>query len=167
MEITAKLNKLRIAPRKMRLLADLIRGKEAQRARALLALDLKRGALPLRKLLDSAIANAKNNFHLDEKSLVIYKIMVDEGVKLKRWRARARGRANRIEKKTSHITIVLKEQGGVKALETKGGEIAKQPKKEKTPKTLIEKKKTGLMQKDTIKIKSRAASTKTFRRKSI
>lgn len=167
MEITAKLNKLRIAPRKMRLLADLIRGKQAQRARALLELDLKRGALPLKKLLDSAIANAKNNFHLDEKSLVIYKIMVDEGVKLKRWRARARGRANRIEKKTSHITIILKEQGGVKVLENKEIETVRQPKKEKAPRTLVEKKKTGLTQKDTVKIKGQPSSTKTFRRKSI
>lgn len=68
---------------------------------------LKKGSRPMSKLLDSAVANAKNNFHLDEDTLYTSKITVDEGPKLKRWRARSRGRAYEIQKKTSHITLIL------------------------------------------------------------
>lgn len=110
MEVIAKLNNLRIAPRKTRLLTNMIKGKTATKARSVLVFSVKKGALPLQKLLDSAIANAKNNFHLKEDNLLISAIKVDEGRKLKRWRARARGRACRIEKKTSNITLVLSEQ---------------------------------------------------------
>jgi len=109
MEVTAKLNYLRIAPRKVRLLADLIRGKKVKEAITLLDFSLKKGSRPIKKLLEQALANAKNNFQLEESSLYISKITVDEGPKLKRWRARARGRAARIQKKTSHITLILDE----------------------------------------------------------
>lgn len=105
--ILAKLNNLRISPRKVRLVADMIRGKKAGKAQAFLSFCVKKGALPLKKLLDSAIANAKNNFKLKEDDLFISQIKVDEGRTLKRWRARARGRACRIEKKTSNITLNL------------------------------------------------------------
>lgn len=107
-EVIAKLNNLRIAPRKTRLLANMIKGKTATKARSVLAFSVKKGALSLQKLLDSAIANAKNNFHLKEDDLRILAVKVDEGRKLKRWRARARGRACRIEKKTSNITLILR-----------------------------------------------------------
>lgn len=108
MEIIAKLNYLRIAPRKMRLLVDLIRGKKVQKAMALLDFSTKKGSQPLKKVLEQALANAKNNFSIDDENLFyISKITVDEGPKLKRWRARARGRAAKIEKKTSHINLVL------------------------------------------------------------
>lgn len=108
MQIKAQLNYLRIAPRKVRLAADLIRGKAAPQAKALLDFSLKRGAEPLKKLLDSAVANAKSNFAIDnEEDLYVAKITVDEGPKLKRWRARARGRAMQIQKKTSHVNLVL------------------------------------------------------------
>ncbi len=109
MQVTAKLNYLRIAPRKMRLLADLIRGKKVQEAMTLLDFSTKKGSNPLKKVLEQAIANAENNFQLEKPSLYISKITVDEGPKLKRWRARARGRAARIQKKTSHISLVLNE----------------------------------------------------------
>ena len=107
MEIVAKLNNLRISPRKVRLVAGLVRGKTAAEARAFLSFCVKKGALPFKKLFDSAVANAKNNFHLKEEELCVASIKVDEGRKLKRWRARARGRACRIEKKTSNITLCL------------------------------------------------------------
>ena len=107
MEVKATLRYLRIAPRKVRLVADLIRGKKVAEARAILDFTLKKPAHPLRKLLDQAVANALHNFQLDENSLWVSKIAVDEGPKLKRWRARARGRAVEIQKKTSHITLVL------------------------------------------------------------
>lgn len=107
MEVKAQLNNLRIAPRKVRLLADLIRGKDISEAKTILNFNLKRGALPLLKLLNSAIASAKNNLLAKEEDLIINEIKVNGGPKMKRWRARARGRANRIEKKTSHVSLVL------------------------------------------------------------
>jgi large subunit ribosomal protein L22 len=109
-EVKAHLNYLRIAPRKVRLVVDLIRGKSVQEARNILNFTVKRAALPIRKLLDSAVANAKNNFNLDEKKLYIKKIFVNEGPKLKRYRPASRGRAVEVQKKTSHITIILDEK---------------------------------------------------------
>jgi len=107
MPITAKLNYLRVAPRKVRLAADLIRGKTVEEAQVILNFTNKKTALPLLKLLKQAIANAKNNFQEEQSNLYISKITADEGPKLKRWRARARGRAFEIQKKTSHITLIL------------------------------------------------------------
>jgi len=118
MSVIAKLRYLRIAPRKVRLVADLIRGKRIEEAQNILNFTIKKAAPPLLKLLRSAVANAKNNFRLDESNLYITKILVDEGPKYKRWRARARGRAEEIQKKTSHVTVVL-------------DEIVKKPKKVK------------------------------------
>jgi len=110
MESEAKLNYLRISPRKVRLVADLIRGKKAREAAAILVFTTKKAAKPMKKLLDSAIANAKNNFQAEEDTLYISKITVDEAPKLKRWRARSRGRSMQIQKKASHIAIVLSGQ---------------------------------------------------------
>lgn len=121
MSITAKLRYLRIAPRKVRLTADLIRGKKVQEALNQLQFITKRAALPLTKLLKSAMASARNNFGLEEGNLYISKITVDEGPKLKRWMPRARGRVTEIQKKTSHITLIL-------------DEITKKPKKVKKAK---------------------------------
>ncbi|PIW91361.1 MAG: 50S ribosomal protein L22, partial [Candidatus Nealsonbacteria bacterium CG_4_8_14_3_um_filter_37_36] len=104
--VTAKLRYLRITPRKVRQVSDLIRGKTVEEAQTILRYTVKKAAQPLLKLLKSAVASAKNNFQLEELNLYISKILVDEGPKLKRWRARARGRADEIQKKTSHVTIV-------------------------------------------------------------
>jgi len=112
MEIKAKLNHLRIAPRKVRLVANMIRGKKALDALDLLNFVIKRPGLPIMKLLASAIANARNNFHIESENLFITKITVDEGPMQKRWMPRARGVAGPIHKKTSHITLVLEEVGG-------------------------------------------------------
>lgn len=109
MKISAKLSYLRIAPRKVRLVADLIRGKKVSEALVLLKFSSKRAARPLRKLVEQAIRNAEHGFQLTESNLYIDKISVDEGPKLKRWRARARGQAFEIQKKTSHIILVLDE----------------------------------------------------------
>jgi len=121
MPATAKLRYLRIAPRKVRLVADLIRGKRVTEAQALLRFLSKRASLPLAKLLKSATDSAKNNLQLEENNLYISKITVDEGPKLKRWQPRARGQAYEIQKKTSHITITL-------------DELEKRPKRVKKPK---------------------------------
>lgn len=109
MPITAKLRYLRIAPRKVRLVADLIRRKSAEEAKNILNFTTKKAASVILKLLKSAVANGKNNFQLEEGNLYIQKILVDEGPRFKRWFPRARGKADEIQKKTSHITIILEE----------------------------------------------------------
>lgn len=109
-EIKARLNYLRISPRKVRLVADLIRGRDVREARSILNFTLKRAARPILKLLNSAIASAKNNFHKEENNLYIKTIKVDEGPALKRWMPRARGRADLIKKRTSHVTLILSEK---------------------------------------------------------
>jgi len=106
---TAKLRYLRIAPRKVRLVADLIRGKTVKKAESILTFTTKGAASSALKLLKQAVANAKNNFQVDENDLYISKIIVDEGKKYKRQLPRARGRADIILKRTSHITLVLDE----------------------------------------------------------
>jgi len=108
-QATAKLNYLRIAPRKVRLVADLVRGMNANKAVAILANTRKRASEPMMKLVKSAIANAKNNLEMDENKLYIAELRVDEGPTLKRWRPRAFGRAYGINKRTSHIKLILKE----------------------------------------------------------
>jgi len=109
-EIKAKLKYLRIAPRKVRLVADLIRGRKAEEAAVILKFIAKRAAKPISKLLHSALANAENNFQAKAEKLYISKITVDEAPKMKRWRARSRGRSMQIQKKSSHITIILEEE---------------------------------------------------------
>ncbi len=109
MAITAKLSYKRIAPRKVRLLADLIRGKSAHQARAILNFLPNKSAGVILKLLNQAVNSAKNNFKIDEDNLYISKIIVDAGPILKRFRPRARGSAYEIQKKTSHIKITLQE----------------------------------------------------------
>lgn len=147
MQVTAKLNYLRIAPRKMRLLVDLIRGEKVQKAMTLLDFSIKKGSKPLKKVLEQAVANAENNFQLEKSLLYISKITIDEGPKLKRWRARARGRAARIEKKTSHISLVLSEVKEKKKKRVKKPSLAKvrkvkEKKTKKVPAFKPEKKKT-------------------------
>lgn len=125
MEITAKLKYFRMAPRKVRLVADLIRGMDTKEAKAYLKVTNKKIAEPLLKLLNSAIANAENNFNLDKDNLYISKIMVNGGPTLKRWMPRAYGRANEIKKRTSHITIVLDEKVKSKKRKQKNKETTK------------------------------------------
>lgn len=100
---TATLRNYRQAPRKVRLIADLVRGKSAARALALLSMLPKRGAEPMAKLIKSAVSNAK----AEATELYIQKIEVNGGVVFKRQMPRARGRASLIKKKTSHITLSL------------------------------------------------------------
>ena len=110
MQVTAKLRHLRIAPRKVRLVADSIRGLDVLIAQNSLQLINKKTAKPILKLLNSAIANAENNFKLKKDNLYISELRVDEGPVLKRWQPRAFGRASAIHKKTSHISIILDEK---------------------------------------------------------
>ena len=133
MQTQAKLRHLRISPRKVRLVADLIRGLDTGVAQHRLKFTPKRSSAHLLKLLNSAVANAEHNFKLEPTNLKIDSIMVDQGPTLKRWRARAFGRANQIQKKTSHITIVLGEKvEGLKAEVKKSKKkVTETPKKEK------------------------------------
>ena len=105
--VRAQAKYVRCAPRKARLVVDHIRGKSIDQARAILNHTPKVAARDVLKLLESAVANAENNHELDPDDLVVRKIYVDEGPTLKRYRPRALGRATRIRKRTSHMTIQL------------------------------------------------------------
>jgi len=92
------------------LVVDLIRGKKAADAKTVLSFTVNKPARNVLKLLNSAIASAKNNFHIDESKLIVQKIFVDEGSKLKRQHPMSRGRAYPIMKRTSHITLILSDK---------------------------------------------------------
>jgi len=111
MEATARLRYARITPRKARVAANAVRGKRVDQAMSILAFAPKKSARMLHKLLISAVANAEHAHKgkLDVDRLLVRSIQVDEGPTAKRWRARAMGRATRVNKKTAHITIVLDE----------------------------------------------------------
>ena len=96
---------VRVSPMKARRVVDLIRDMPAQEALSVLQFAPQAASEPVRKVLASAVANAENNFSLDPESLIISRAYVDEGPTLKRFRPRAQGRAYRIRKRTSHITI--------------------------------------------------------------
>jgi large subunit ribosomal protein L22 len=110
MEARAYLKYARISPRKVQIVLDLIRGKSADMATAILKHTPKAASEPLEKLLKSAMANAENNHNMDKNNLYISECFVDPGPTMKRIRPRARGRAFRVFKRSSHITMVLKER---------------------------------------------------------
>lgn len=104
---SAKLNYLRMSPSKVRLVLDEIRGEKVDEAVAILSLSEKVAAEPILKLLNSAIANAENNLGMNRDELYVAETYANEGPTLKRIRPRAMGRATRIRKRTSHVTIIL------------------------------------------------------------
>ena len=110
MEVKAQLNGLRIAPRKVRAVTNLVKGKDVVYALNQMEFLMKRPVLSLIKLLNSAIANAENNFSMVKENLYIKEFLVDEGIKLKRYSPKAQGRAGEIQKKTSKIRLVLDER---------------------------------------------------------
>ena len=107
-EARAKLTFLRVAPRKARLVADLIRGLPVEEARQQLEFSARAVARPLLKLLDSAIANARHE-NLDEDNLYVHRIWVDAGATIHRFMPRAMGRVSPVNKRTSHVTLIVKE----------------------------------------------------------
>ena len=109
MATTAKLKFTRISPQKMRLIADQVRGLPVDRALNLLSFSNKKSAVAIKKLLESAIANAEHNDGADIDNLKIQSICIDQGPTMKRLQARARGRADRILKRTSHVTVTVAE----------------------------------------------------------
>ncbi len=109
MEAKAYLRHVRISPRKVQIVLDLIRNKPAKLAIAILENTPKSASKPVAKLVASAMANASNNFNMDENELYVAECFVSPGPIMKRIRPRAQGRAFRILKRTSHITMVLRE----------------------------------------------------------
>jgi large subunit ribosomal protein L22 len=107
MEVAAKLRNARISAQKCRLVADQIRGAPVDRALQILAFSPKKAARLVKKVLESAIANAEHNQGADIDELKVARVFVDEGPSLKRFHARAKGRGNRIVKRTSHITVAV------------------------------------------------------------
>jgi len=110
MEAKAHLRYARISPRKVKIVCDLIRGKDVKTAQAILMQTPKAASELLLKLLHSAVANAENNHNMDPDSLYVSETYANPGPILKRIMPRARGGASRINKRTSHITIVVKEK---------------------------------------------------------
>ncbi|MEK7506631.1 MAG: 50S ribosomal protein L22 [Patescibacteria group bacterium] len=134
MQVKAQLNNLRIAPRKVRLLAGPLKNLNVARAKSHLEHLTKKAGRPLAKLLDSALANAHNNFGLVKENLYIKQVIVNEGPKLKRFRPKGFGMTSPIEKKTSHIGIILDERVPGMRIERPRAEIERrvEPSPEKT-----------------------------------
>lgn len=114
MESKAVAKYIRMSSTKIRQVADLIRGKSVREALAILRYTPKGSGLDISKAVKSAAANAEHNYEMDSDSLYISKIFIDEGPTLKRFKPRAMGRADRIRKRTSHITVVVSEREEVK-----------------------------------------------------
>jgi large subunit ribosomal protein L22 len=110
MEIKAVARFVRVSPQKVRLVMAQIRGEKVEDALSLLIFAPQKGAKILKKLVDSAVANAQENTDMDVDNLYISKIYADEGPTQKRWRPRALGRATKILKRTSHLTVILDEK---------------------------------------------------------
>lgn len=115
MEVKAKARFIRMSPRKIRLVIDMIRGLSVNQARLQLHVMKKAAAEPVEKLLESAVANAEHNFQLKAQDLYIKQIIADGGPTLDRWRARAFGRAASIRRRTTHISITLEPRQPSKA----------------------------------------------------
>lgn len=126
-QVSAKLRYLKISPRKVRLVADIIRGLPVEEAEAQLLLSGKRASADILKLLKSAVANAKHNYQIDASKLYIKKIKVDKAPVLKRWMPRASGSVSMIQKRMSHVVIEL---GEVKKAAEKKFIIPKKERKE-------------------------------------
>ena len=173
MDITVKLNHLRISPRKVRQAVNLVRGKKAQEAQTLLKFSAVKPAKAVLKLLDSAVAAAKNNFQIEPENLYISEIFANEGPKLKRFRPVSRGSAHPLWKRNSHVELTLSEITPTARKEKSAEpEEQKQEKPEaaaaetsKEAKTKKEKPKFG--KKDTRKQAQKGVLNKIFRRKSM
>ncbi len=134
MEVKARAKYIKMSPRKVRLVVNIIRGLKASEALDQLNFIKKKAVKPVKKLINSAIANALNNHELEKDNLYIQEIKVDEGPTLHRWMPRARGRATPIRKRTSHINLVLGELVASSKTETKKKKVAAPIKLDSKPK---------------------------------
>ncbi|HBP01466.1 MAG: 50S ribosomal protein L22 [Candidatus Moranbacteria bacterium GW2011_GWE1_49_15] len=128
MKVEATLNNLRISPRKVRLVTNLIKGMDANNALVQLSHAIKGSSRPVEKLLRSALANAENNFGLDKDNMFVSDVQVGEGPILKRWLPRAQGRATQLLKRTSNIYMTLDER--IEGMGKKKAQVKKDVKKE-------------------------------------
>jgi large subunit ribosomal protein L22 len=110
MEVTSRNTGVRVSPRKMRLVVDMVRGRDVEEALALLKFTPNKSAVEVERTIKAARADAEAVHDLDPDNLYIKRIFADEGPTFKRWRARARGRVNQRLKRTSHLTVVLEEK---------------------------------------------------------
>ncbi|MBI4138307.1 MAG: 50S ribosomal protein L22 [Candidatus Wildermuthbacteria bacterium] len=164
----AHLRYLRIAPRKVRLVADLIRGKNIADARRVLSFVEKRAATPVLKTLNSAAAAATNNFQAEEGNLFVSQVFVNEGPKLKRIRPRAKGTAYPIQRKTSHITVVLGELVAGKKAEKSVQKVLKTKELQEKKAGGNSRKRTFFEKKEKAKVEGqRGGKRNVFQRKSI
>ncbi len=124
MDVRAKAKYIRISSKKMRLVADIVRGMEVNKALSQLNFVNKKSAKPIKKLVESAIANAKHNYNLDKNNLFIKEIRIDKGRTLHRWTPRALGRATPIRKRSSHISLILGELVDSGVVKSKKQEVA-------------------------------------------
>lgn len=134
MKVSARLNNLRIASRKTRLVASLIKGLDIQDALNQLENTVKGANIPMAKLIKSAMANGENNLGLDKNNLYIFDARIEEGIKMKRWMPKAFGRAGRILKRSSNIIITLEER--VEGKNRKSQEQIDKERKERTEKKI-------------------------------
>lgn len=111
MEVTASLKRVRVSAHKARLVADMCRGKKVLEAQAIMRFVPNKTAYEVERLLKSVAANAENNYDLDPEDLWIKAIYVDEGPSMRRFKARARGRVGRIQRRTSKITVIAEDRG--------------------------------------------------------
>lgn len=153
MKVSAKLNGLRIAPRKSKIVADLIKGMDVSEALDQLDIHIKRTSPYMKKLLLSAIANGENNFGIDKGNMYVYNVLIGAGPTLKRWMPKAFGRAGEILKRTTKIELILEERVEGKNRKTKeqvekekqkkieeSKKMEKERKKEEEKKNVVEKK---------------------------
>ncbi len=110
MKVSAHIHNIRISPRKVRLVANLIKGMDAHEALHQLEQQVKRGNVSMKKLLLSAISNGENNFGVDKNNLYVHTVLVGAGPTLKRWMPKAHGRAGQIRKRTSTVQLILEEK---------------------------------------------------------
>lgn len=149
METKAKAKFIKMSPRKVRLVVDVVRGLKAEEALDRLKLTNKAAVKPISKLINSAIADAEHNFELKKENLFIKEIKVNEAPTLKRWMPRAHGRATTIRKRNSHISITLaeiKDSGSRKGRKPETGEVVKlkeKPKQEDKPAQSASRNETG------------------------
>jgi large subunit ribosomal protein L22 len=172
MEVRASLKHLRVAPRKARLVSGLVRGLDVNKAANQLKFLNKKSAKPMLKLLESAVANAINNYDLDRNNLIIKEIKVDEGRVLKRWLPRAHGRATILRKKMSHVTIILSEIVDSGKKEPKKVKVEAPVKLDEVAKEAKKNKKEDKVDKDIdknvkgdVKSSNKSFANKVFRRK--
>jgi len=133
--VKAELKNYRQSPRKVRLVVDLIRGKKVKDALGLLSVTTRRSSLPIKKLVESAIANAKHNFNLESVDLFVKEISVNEGVTMYRSMPRARGSSAPIRKRTSRVLVILDELKNSKKINKKTKVVATEVKESKVEST--------------------------------